>query len=145
MGLASGRVSFRRYRIDGPFPKEIDKALVKRLQRYAFESSRTGSADGVEDRIRAEAGRNPRHRALDLVAGRVAGGRRAQLEGEPELVEGYVDAHNGGCGSPEFGNPFQQINEPEFCGTACHSVIRALRRFDTSAAHRDTPDHIQPT
>jgi len=44
------------------------------------------------------------------------------LEGEPELMDGYVDAYNGGCNSPEFGNPFQMLeaNEPgghlTFCG-----------------------------
>jgi len=40
----------------------------------------------------------------------------AQLEGEPPLEDGYVDLHNGGCGSPDSGNPFQQITEPLFCG-----------------------------
>lgn len=30
-------------------------------------------------------------------------------EGEPPLVYGYVDAYNGGCNSPEFGNPFQDL------------------------------------
>jgi len=40
----------------------------------------------------------------------------AQLEGEPPLVDGYQDAHNGGCNSPEFGHPFQAITGPIFCG-----------------------------
>lgn len=31
-------------------------------------------------------------------------------EGEPPLSDGYADAHNGGCNSPEFGNPFQYID-----------------------------------
>lgn len=31
-------------------------------------------------------------------------------EGEPTLGDGYADAHNGGCNSPEFGNPFQYID-----------------------------------
>lgn len=31
-------------------------------------------------------------------------------EGEPALGYGYEDAYNGGCNSPEFGNPFQEIN-----------------------------------
>jgi len=31
-------------------------------------------------------------------------------EGEPPLHDGYLDAHNGGCNSPEFGNPFQVID-----------------------------------
>lgn len=31
-------------------------------------------------------------------------------EGEPPLHDGYQDAHNGGCNSPEFGTPFQAID-----------------------------------
>jgi len=31
-------------------------------------------------------------------------------EGEPTLVNGYLDALNGGCNSPGFGSPFQEIN-----------------------------------
>ncbi len=30
-------------------------------------------------------------------------------EGEPPLTDGYLDAHNGGCNSPEFGHPFQPL------------------------------------
>ncbi len=30
-------------------------------------------------------------------------------EGEPELMDGYEDAFNGGCNSPEFGNPFLDL------------------------------------
>jgi hypothetical protein len=41
-----------------------------------------------------------------------------QHENEPPLVDGYLDAHNGGCNSPEFGNPFQQIISPMFCGVS---------------------------
>ncbi len=43
-------------------------------------------------------------------------------EGEPELVDGYMDSWNGGCNSPEFGNPFSILpvaNEFEmltYCG-----------------------------
>jgi len=33
----------------------------------------------------------------------------ADDEGEPELVDGYADAFNGGCNSPEFGNPFSEF------------------------------------
>lgn len=32
------------------------------------------------------------------------------LEGEGPLVDGYTDAHNGGCNSPEHGEPFQEID-----------------------------------
>lgn len=31
-------------------------------------------------------------------------------EGEPRLLDGYTDEYNGGCNSPEFGNPFQTID-----------------------------------
>jgi hypothetical protein len=30
-------------------------------------------------------------------------------EGEPSLENGYQDAYNGGCNSPEFGEPFQEL------------------------------------
>lgn len=44
------------------------------------------------------------------------------LEGEPPLVDDYLDAYNGGCNSPEFGNPFQHLHgdangELILCGT----------------------------
>jgi hypothetical protein len=44
-----------------------------------------------------------------------------ELEMEPELVDGYADAWNGGCNSPEFGNPFQTLQGTggemlSFCG-----------------------------
>jgi hypothetical protein len=32
-------------------------------------------------------------------------------EGEPELMDGYEDAFNGGCNSPEFGDPFLDLTE----------------------------------
>ena len=31
-------------------------------------------------------------------------------ENEPALVDGYLDAHNGGCNSPEFGSPFTDLD-----------------------------------
>jgi len=37
-------------------------------------------------------------------------------EGEPPLADGYLDAWNGGCNSPEFGNPFQPLPGPILCG-----------------------------
>jgi hypothetical protein len=40
----------------------------------------------------------------------------ADREDEPPLVDGYQDAHNGGCNSPEFGNPFGTIWWHDFCG-----------------------------
>jgi hypothetical protein len=42
----------------------------------------------------------------------------AELENEPPLQDGYVDLHNGGCGSPEFGVPLQPITQPVFCGVS---------------------------
>jgi hypothetical protein len=39
-----------------------------------------------------------------------------QHEGEPPLVDGYEDAFNGGCNSPEFGSPFGYIWSYTFCG-----------------------------
>jgi hypothetical protein len=44
-------------------------------------------------------------------------------ENEPPLVDGYVDAWNGGCNSPEHGYPFQQLTPGadgrlEFCGVS---------------------------
>ena len=42
----------------------------------------------------------------------------SQTEGEPPLVHGYQDAHNGGCNSPEFGSPFQPYLYQLFCGTS---------------------------
>ena len=44
----------------------------------------------------------------------------AQLEGEPELVDGYIDEHNGGCNSlDDIGYaPFQQITNQHFCGVS---------------------------
>ena len=41
-----------------------------------------------------------------------------QMEYEPPLVDGYQDAHNGGCNSPEFGSPFQSYVWGWFCGTS---------------------------
>jgi len=47
----------------------------------------------------------------------------AHLEGEPPLVDGYLDAYNGGCNFPEFGYPFQELygddqGELEFYGVS---------------------------
>jgi len=39
-------------------------------------------------------------------------------ENEPPLVDGDLDTHNGGCNSPEFSDPFQQITSPVFCGVS---------------------------
>jgi len=44
----------------------------------------------------------------------------SQLKGEPELVDGYLDAHNGGCNSlGDLGwAPFQELTGTSFCGVA---------------------------
>lgn len=42
----------------------------------------------------------------------------AELEGEPTLGDGYADEFNGGCNSPEFGNPFSTFTSGVFCGKA---------------------------
>jgi len=42
----------------------------------------------------------------------------AELEGEPELVDGYEDSHNGGCQYPEFGYNFGTITQQIFCGVS---------------------------
>jgi hypothetical protein len=44
-------------------------------------------------------------------------------EGEPPLVDDYEDSYNGGCNSPEFGYPFQDLYGDEngellFCGVS---------------------------
>jgi len=41
----------------------------------------------------------------------------AQLEGEPPLVDGYVDLHNGGCNTDGV-QPFGSIDSFIFCGTS---------------------------
>lgn len=43
-------------------------------------------------------------------------GNLGQHEEEPPLINGYADAYNGGCNSPEFGNPFQFISQGLFWG-----------------------------
>ncbi len=44
-------------------------------------------------------------------------------EGEPEIADGYMDDFNGGCNSPEFGEPFSEFTadangDLTFCGQA---------------------------
>jgi len=56
----------------------------------------------------------------------------AELEGEPEIVDGYLDAWNGGCSSPEFGYPFQPLTQPVFCGQTGYYLNGA------GASSRDT-------
>jgi hypothetical protein len=62
--------------------------------------------------------------ALDCPAG-------AELEGEPPLVDNYADAYNGGCNSPEFGNPFTSISNSIFCGVAGWYLNGGIETRDT--------------
>ena len=62
--------------------------------------------------------------ALDCPAG-------AELEGEPPLVDDYEDAYNGGCNSPEFGNPFSTIASAIFCGVTGWYLNGGIETRDT--------------
>jgi len=42
----------------------------------------------------------------------------AELEGEPPLVDGYEDFHNGGCNTDPGAPPFGAITSEIFCGTS---------------------------
>ena len=42
----------------------------------------------------------------------------AEFENEPPLAIDYEDAWNGGCNSPEFGDPFQPLYSMYFCGVS---------------------------
>jgi hypothetical protein len=61
----------------------------------------------------------------------------AVYEGEPPLEDGYVDYYNGGCNSPEFDNPFQEL-----VGNAQGTLVFAGRagwyRPDMMDFQRDT-------
>lgn len=42
----------------------------------------------------------------------------AQLEGEPPLVEGYIDTYNSGCSGEDTPDDFQPITNSVFCGVS---------------------------
>ena len=44
-------------------------------------------------------------------------GDNVMHENEPPLINGYEDAHNGGCASSDFGYPFQTLECSTICGT----------------------------
>ncbi|MBD3222544.1 hypothetical protein GF314_15020, partial [bacterium] len=77
------------------------------------------------------------------------------LENEPPLVDGYQDAHNGGCNSPEFGHPFQDWFVGSFHGVSGWYLGQdGGQRRDTDwfevPVSIDTPFHVhadaeQPT
>jgi hypothetical protein len=64
----------------------------------------------------------------------------AELEGEPPLVDDYQDAHNGGCNSPEFGNPFGVITSDTFCGVSGWYVNAGTATRDTDWFEITVPD-----
>ena len=55
----------------------------------------------------------------------------AELEGEAALVDDYEDDFNGGCNSPEYGNPFGVITAPTFCGVSGWYLYQGGDRRDT--------------
>jgi hypothetical protein len=58
-------------------------------------------------------------------------------ENEPELMDEYVDAYNGGCNSPEFGNPFQALWGQDETETLYFCGLSGWYEFDGSN-YRDT-------
>ena len=61
----------------------------------------------------------------------------AVLEGEPPLTYDYLDAYNGGCNSPEFGNPFQElVGDPE--GNLLFAGVSGWYETASGQTHRDT-------
>jgi hypothetical protein len=67
----------------------------------------------------------------------VLAGCDAIIEDEPPLVDGYVDMHNGGCSSEEFGAPMSdiggafQFGPSEFAGTSGWYNVAGESRRDT--------------
>jgi hypothetical protein len=62
------------------------------------------------------------------------------LEGEPPLEDGYLDAYNGGCNSPEFGLPFQDLygdadGNLVFCGVSGWYLNNGSNYRDTDWFH----------
>lgn len=58
----------------------------------------------------------------------------AVLEGEPALEDDYHDAYNGGCSSPQYGNPFQDL-----VGDAQGSLVFAgVSGWYGATSNRDT-------
>jgi hypothetical protein len=64
----------------------------------------------------------------------------SELEDEPTIEDGYVDAYNGGCNSPEFGNPFGTITQPWFCGVSGWYVLDGGNLRDTDWFEIVVPD-----
>jgi hypothetical protein len=57
----------------------------------------------------------------------------AMVEGEPPLHPYYYDSYNGGCDSPMFGEPLQELPAAgvEFCGRSGWYVFDMISRRDT--------------
>ena len=55
----------------------------------------------------------------------------ADHEGEPPLVNDYVDLHNGGCNTDEANPPFQPITAPVFCGVSGWYIFAGSTYRDT--------------
>ena len=53
------------------------------------------------------------------------------VEGEGPMYDGYADDFNGGCNSPEFGNPFGYIGCGLFAGTSGWYVAEGSSTRDT--------------
>ena len=80
-------------------------ARVPEVQGSELSTSATGSSSRSAERI---TGTNSPLQVSCLPG--------AMLEGEPPLVDEYVDNHNGGCNTVP--PPFQQVNNTDFCGVS---------------------------
>lgn len=67
---------------------------------------------------------------VDAPAGAVA-------EGEPPIEDDYADAYNGGCSSPEFGNPFQLL-EGDSNGHLAFTGVAGWYVVGSYTSRRDT-------
>jgi hypothetical protein len=55
----------------------------------------------------------------------------AELEGEPPLMDGYVDQFNGGCNTDEYNPALQPLTAPIFCGVSGWYLVGASNDRDT--------------
>jgi hypothetical protein len=61
------------------------------------------------------------------------------IENEPPLVDGYEDAYNGGCNSPQFGSPFGSIYSSYFCGVSGWYYYAGVHYRDTDWFELEIP------
>jgi len=69
-------------------------------------------------------------------------------EDEPPLVDGYEDAYNGGCNSPQYNYPFQYLYGGVFCGRTGYYVNAsggASRDTDWFTVHVPTVGYLEIT